>query len=294
MKTDILVVGSGLFGSMTAKFFRKQGYTVTIIDAESPFAASKCSFGVWKDSWVNNSIKKEVEMGLPYLDEVAEIEQVRFFNMNKEVEEVYNYVDCGKIMESKFIKGTVYDISEGGKRVKYVYGEGQKGSFEVKKATILCVGAFLPMLLVRTGLNLKKMVHVDMYWGATLRIKGLKVEENRIKDWAPYKQSVLLNKGGRDFVFGDGSTVKNPRTSDERVSKASDRLIHNLNDVLGSSVDVDKITEVNEGYRPYLKKGSPDFISQHDTHVWSATGGAKNSTILCSYIAQELYRRLHA
>ena len=118
------------------------------------------------------------------------------------------------------------------------------------------------------------------------------VEENRIREWAPYRQCVLI-RHLEGFSFGDGCAVKNPKSRhDERVGKASTRILKNLHDTLGTSVDPDKITEVREGYRPYLRKGSPSFVVKHNDWLFSATGGAKNSTILCGHIALSLYSLL--
>ncbi len=49
MRTDVIIVGAGLFGSMTAKYLRKKGFEVVIIDRVDPMAASKGSMGIWKE-----------------------------------------------------------------------------------------------------------------------------------------------------------------------------------------------------------------------------------------------------
>lgn len=276
MKADVIIIGAGLFGSMTAKYMRKHGYTTLIIDNQNPMAASKCSFGVWKEGWVNKVIKKEVEEGLELLEEFAGgISMKDFFNMDKEVVEKMFYVDCSNILNEKSIDEKVTNI----KNNKVTT---DKNTHTATKAVIVCAGVWTPELLKGYS-NVPK---IDVYWGATLDYSQ-KIDTSRYTTWAPYKQSVLLKVNDKKFVFGDGATVKNPSTSDPRVETASTRLVQHASDVIGSS-DTSLITAVNEGYRPYLAKGFGSMVNKHDKNLFSATGGAKNSTILCGWIAKQL------
>jgi hypothetical protein len=94
-------------------------------------------------------------------------------------------------------------------------------------------------------------------------------------------------------LFGDGSTVKNPKKMDPRVGMASERLLTHLNDITGTNIDNDKIVAVNEGYRPYLPKGESRFVRKHDEKLYSATGGAKSTTILCGHMAKQVMKKIN-
>lgn len=276
MKSDIIIIGAGLFGSMTAKYMKKKGLNVILIDCEQEMAASKCSFGVWKEGWINKTIKTEVAEGLPLLEEFAGIKKEEFFNMDKEILEPMFYVDCRKILNEKYLKETVVSI-------KNNIVKTNKGEHTSTKAVIVCAGVWTPELLK----GYKNVPKVDIAWGATMDYSQ-NIDSSRYKTWAPYRQSILLKVDEKKFVFGDGATVKNPKTEDPRIEAASTRLVLHAADVIGSS-DISKITSVKEGYRPYLAKGFGSMVNQHDSKLFSATGGAKNSTILCGWVAKSLY-----
>lgn len=284
---DVIIVGSGLFGSMTAKYLRKKGLEVMIIDNVNPMAASKCSFGVWKEGWINKTIKEEVEISMPILKKYYEIVEKPFFNMDKNVEEMMSYLDCLQILYERQVFN--YNVADVKNNKVLITGNNTDGGgwLEANKAVIVCAGVWTPELLKSYKKSLPK---IDRLWGATLEFNQ-KIDISRFGQWAPYKQNVLLKMSEKKFVFGDGATVKNPKENDERVSFASNRLLTHAHDVIGS-LNPDNIKRVNEGYRPYLTKGSKGFVMKHDKNLFSATGGAKNSTILCGFIAKQIFRNI--
>lgn len=281
MKSDVIIIGAGLVGSMTARYLNKKGYSTTIIDREDVYAASKCSFGVFKDGWVNENIRDFVDEGVSFLEKVCgKVEEIPFFDMKREIESPMKYVDCNKILMTEYIKGDVDKVKDN----KVWLGDGTK--FVAKKAVVIAAGAFTDKLLVRS--NYGSIRNIDSYWGATLDV-NLKIDENRIMEWAPYKQCVLV-RNGKGFVFGDGASVKNPKSADPRIEKVSIRLIQHLNDTVGSNVNNDNITSLKEGLRPYLPKGQYEYAVKHDDRLISVTGGAKNTTILCAHMAKQVYK----
>jgi hypothetical protein len=294
IKTDVVVIGSGLFGSAIAKQLGKS-FEVTVIDSIDPMAASKCSFGVWKDGWVNEVIKPYVSDGMELLEEMSGgIEEIEFFNMKKEKVEIFKYADCSNILlrqDSEFLQGEVTGIRN--KMVKWTSKSSEEQVIQARYAVIVAAGVWTTKVLQLVdetkGLHLPKM---DALYGATLDVK-LPIDSSRMWEWAPYRQAVLVKKGPRSFSFGDGATVKNPKVGDPRIEKTQNRLLQHLNYVTQVSVASDSIMAVNEGFRPYMKKGSPaGFIQQHTPWLFSATGGAKNSTILCGHVAKSMMAKL--
>ncbi len=279
--TDIIIIGGGMVGGMTAKYLRKQGLSTLILDSQEQYAASKCSFGVWKDGWINDSIKDMAMDGMDLLVEVCDgIKLIEIWDMKRDIITEMKYVDCDLIMkESSVLK----------KQVTYIENNRVHTSdnmfYEAMKAVVIAAGAYTDKILNVSGY--KTLHNIDSYWGATLCI-NMAIDGNRIKEWAPYKQNVLVKKDDKNFVFGDGASVKNPQLGDKRIEKTSTRLLEHLTDVVGS-IDFDKISKVDEGFRPYLKKGENEYIKQHDKKLFSITGGAKNTTILCGYFAKKLF-----
>lgn len=282
MNFDVIIIGNGLIGSMAAKHFRNNGYEVGIIDSTKPMAASKCSFGVWKDGWVSDKIKQKVEDGKDLLEAVCDgIDEVEFFDTKKEVIVKMSRVDCSKIIEAADIPGDVIAVKD--KTVIFML-DGEKFELTAKKAVIIAAGGYTDYILASSKYP---VIGIDQYWGATLNVK-IPIDQSRIFEWAPYKQSVLLQTNF-GFVFGDGASVKNPKPSDKRIEKVSDRLLVHMNDIVGTTVNNDKIIAVNEGWRPYLPASKTEHVNKHDKNLFSATGGAKNTTILCGAIAKELF-----
>jgi hypothetical protein len=71
------------------------------------------------------------------------------------------------------------------------------------------------------------MLSIDLYWGSTVDAQ-VYVGNSLIREWAPYKQSVLIKENNGLIRFGDGSTVKNPKHNDKRVHKTLSRMYDHL------------------------------------------------------------------
>ena len=286
MAVDVIIIGGGLVGCMTAKYLRSKGLTIKIIDSGHPLAASKCCFGNFKEGWINESIRHEFEDGLSLLNKYSGgLKEITLFNVKKEKEEEFWIADYRKILDETICVGEVVGIKN--KTIEYI-SAGENFKETAKEAIIVCVGAFTQELLEQCGY--KNAPKMDRLYGATIHV-DMKIEENRITEWCPYKQSVLL-KRDNGFVFGDGFTVKNPKPKDDRIKDGSERLQKHMNELVGITVPNDKIKEVREGYRPYLQKGTKNFVNKHDKNLFSATGGAKNTLILCGHMAKQVWKQI--
>lgn len=327
MKTDVVVIGSGLIGGMVTKFLRDvKGMQVVVVDQRNTMSASKCSFGVWKEGWVNQVIKKEYEDGLELLDtftggikeEEFQIKpkpyknrsMVETYEPKLELKtETFKRVDCSLILNEEIIEATVLNIDKN--RVTILHaGKEQRKEVIVAKHIVIAAGVWTTDILVENGL-MNNLPYLDRQWGAVLHLKGnadIKLPQSQMKEWAPYKQSVFVNLGNNRGVFGDGATIKNPKGEDDKVRAASDRIILHMNDLLKRDIKDGKetysatkytstVVDILEGYRPYLNKAKSHtgkFVNRHSDWVISATGGAKNSTILCGHMAKEVWRLIKA
>lgn len=309
MKTDVLIIGAGLIGSMTAKLLRSKGMGVVIVDEQNPMSASKCSFGIWKDSWVNKIIKKEYMEGIPLLEKFAGgIEEIDFIvrpkpyktrsmidkyviDKTKVSKEKFKRVDCSLILNEEFIEASVLTIDKN--RTTIVKKDGTK-ELIIAKQIVIAAGVWTTDILIQNGL-MDNLPYLDFQWGSIFKLKGLELpSDNQMAEWAPYKQSVYLKTAKNKALFGDGITIKNPKKNDERIKVNSDRILLHMQELLGTKKHNGNIVDILEGYRPYLRKNSSsfEFVNRHSEFVLSATGGAKNSTILCGHMAKSILREI--
>lgn len=308
MKTDVVIIGSGLVGSMTSRYLESKGLETVIVDSQHKMSASKCSFGVWKEGWVNKLIRSEYEDGLDFLQEVTGgVRDVEFLIKPKPYKnrsllnkykvdqsdlktEIFKKVDCSLILKEKFVEGVVEFIDKNRVVYKDIYGKDQL--LVGKKGIVVAAGVWTTDLLLTSGLT-DNLPYLDFQWGSVFRLRGTDLpQDNQMAEWSPYKQSVYVLNGKKGALFGDGAVIKNPKKDDSRIPIVSDRILIHMNDLIGKGY-AGNISEILEGYRPYLSKEKSHtgkFVNQHSDYVFSATGGAKNSTILCSHMAKQVYR----
>lgn len=291
MKVDVIIIGSGLFGSMTSKYLQSKGIDTLVIDSNKVYAASKCSFGVWKDGWIGEHIKTQVKESLPVLQQFVDINEIDYYNADKDVVDKMFKIDCSLILNEQQ-KDHYLDMEVDKIGPDYVILTNGV-TIKANKAVIVAAGAYTDDLLFKSGYP---MINIDKQWGAILEAKSILTKDTIYSTWAPYKQSILLKTSDKSFLFGDGATVKNPVANDKRLDFVESRLIEHAVSAYnigtgGDSTDLvfNSITEIKRGYRPYLPKGRHDFVQKHDTKLYTATGGAKSSTILSGYIAKTIF-----
>lgn len=284
VEVDFVVIGAGLVGSAIARSLEKVGCTVATLDSSEPMAASKCSLGVWKDGWLG-SIKQKATQGLEFLDSHLGIkaEERDFYNVDNNKNEPFLYIHRDSILlaEEDILRLRVIGRNKFG----HILAKSEDGVFEFQptKGVIVATGAFTPLVLAQMGIV--NNVYIDSYWGADFHYKG-RVEDS-VVTWAPYKQVVVFQDSKDTFQFSDGTTVKNPKTNDPRVAKASDRLIQHFNVYMGTSFDESNCYGIMEGLRPYLQNKNQDYVQEVAPNVLVATGGAKSTTVLCGYMAKK-------
>lgn len=293
--TDVVVIGTGIVGGTITRYFRSKGVEVLTVDSKQKLAASKCSFGVWKESWINESIKQQVEEGLKISDLLFEIEELQFteegkketlkrINVNQMV--LTNQVDV--VGHAKLVRDNFVLVNQAESPGDTMYLKQIK--IIARKGILICAGAYTNEILKDSDLIPKSTL--DAYWGIIVKMRG-KIQENRIKTWAPYKQSVLLQDDGNHIAFGDGCTVKNPIEADRRLKNVIDRMeLHKLY-ILDQQKDKFHLNTEQEfkGLRPYIGKND-SLINQYGKKIWAITGTAKNGTILAGWLAKTMQKEL--
>ena len=288
---DVIIVGAGIFGCMTAKVLRAEGYSVKLIDSEDKLAASKCAIGVYKEGWVAN-FKEKYKVSKAVLDRFDLVTSEEFIDMNvifdenskKEPFQPMLRVKCKELLDEKFTKGEVIGIEN--KRVTYI--ESKTGA-QIILASNICVvvaaGYKNPELLAKYPLAQS----VEPHWGAVLEVNK-HIDESRIFQWAPYRQAVLLKTSEETFLFGDGTKIKDFETKPDKVEMASNRLIQHLQKVSMTS-DLSKVNSSKEGNRPILPKNQKgNYVVAVDKNILSITGGGKSSSVLCGWVAEEVLK----
>lgn len=290
-KVDAVVIGAGLFGSMTAKYLKSKGIETLIIDRNDPMAASKCSSGIWKPGWAGK-IQREVELSLPIISKFTAIDNLPIFDADKNQQTTIDFIDCNNILNEEYFAGEVIGGSiatksnsdEGVLKSIIVDVEGQTVEIEAKYF-IICTGAFVNETLKNIGFA--KSFDLDSYWGAVLHSDD-NIKQNFISQWAPYKQmyGLSLMRGGENLTyFTTGTAVKNPpKGGDNRTLAGGERLVN-----YASANKIKSVLEIPEGFRPFFAQKDTPFVNKHAKNVWSATGGAKNSTLLCGFIAKTIF-----
>jgi glycine/D-amino acid oxidase-like deaminating enzyme len=278
----VTIIGAGLVGSMISRYLNFKGIETIVIDNSQPLSASKCSAGIWKETWINKSIQPMVDESIPILwNLIGEFEIVEMENSKGEMEKLY-YIDKDRILlkEDEITIGKVVTIKNN--EVTWLNAKGQE--IQTKSdAVVVAAGVWTCGILGSSGYH-NNIDTVDSQWGNVF-IFNKEHKKPSIKNWAPYRQAVLFNRSNNTHYFGDGCTVKNPLNEDIRVKTAQERLIKHAQEM---GCDFNLIRSNFEGLRPYLKKDAKMF-AVHDTNLFSAVGTAKNGTILCGYIAKKIH-----
>lgn len=291
-ETHVLIIGAGLFGSMVAKHLRSQGIESLIVDRRDPLSASKCSSGIWRPGWAGK-IASQVEQSLPVISRYTAIDTLPIFDADKEAETMIDFIDCNNILNEDFLEGDVvgctFDDNRPNTKVRSVIVDVDGTKIEIGcTELVICAGAFTNAILEK--LKLPVLYGLDTHWGAVLHCRE-KLKHNFIQNWAPYKQLYGLNliRDGKEVsYFTMGMSAKNPPLGgDNRTLAIGEKM-----EAAARGFKMKNIIEIPEGNRPFFVEKDTDFVNKHTVNVWSATGGAKNSTLLCGYVAQRIFQEI--
>lgn len=284
------IIGNGLFGSIIARKLRKEGIDVAVFasNSENLPRASECSAGLWKDTWINKAIRQQVVDSYDLLSELIDgsIEEKVMHNKNTQKEETFFHVPPSSILVEANRIGKILKIEDCGESMKLWFHDPKVPSTGLYSCdyVVVAAGAFTDDLLSISGLP---TLGVDRYWGKCFFSSEVPTI-SKLRVWAPYKQSMWFPVNNELSYISDGATVKNPKQDDARITKVTDRLIENL---IAIGADPSRVVGTKEGFRPFLSKGI-DFVTKVHSRVIVATGGRKNSTVLCGYVAKKAFELL--
>jgi hypothetical protein len=290
---DVIIIGSGLFGCVTATYLKKKGYSnILIVDNQESMSASKCAVGLWKSSWLKK-IQKEASISIPLLDELYGIETVKLQNTKNNQPENFYYINVQKKILNTciFLKDIVQKIEKLGVQTK-------NHGFQKGKIIFICAGVWTDEILTASGYAPRG--NIEKQWGVTLfgkgKISSASGSSGAINTWAPYKQNIFLKLNSSNFMFCDGTKIKNPKSEqDVRIISSLERTFVHLEEIFRisqkKSVNKKKV-KVCQGFRPYLSPSTKkmELIKKHDANVYSAVGGGKNGLILSGFVASRFLR----
>jgi glycine/D-amino acid oxidase-like deaminating enzyme len=271
----IIVVGGGIIGSMCKRYYEAQGAECFLFDVKTPYAASKCSAGIYNSSFINKTIAPMAEEGLEVLSNFATITKKELGGKE------FDYCPPERII------GGVEVLEERVQAVSNNKIMTKEGEFEADKVVLAC-GHVVDDLLKKSNYP---PLHVTPKWGMVFHSKKV-LSENIYKAWMPYKQIVGFEMDNELFYFANGTSINffpEKKSSVKMVEKNKQRLYDQFFDF---GFKEKHIVDVLEGCRPYLKSGDVDFVKSMDKDLLVLTGTAKNGTILAGYLAKKSYEMM--
>jgi glycine/D-amino acid oxidase-like deaminating enzyme len=262
----IIVVGSGLFGSIATALARKAGHSVTLVDNANPLAASKCSGNLFKPSWLESIGKEKAAVAYGVLRSLYTVQKIDcVIRPLLKLRTALDWIDPAEVLLPPDAEGTVTEVGDG--YVKSTSGNTLRGT-----------------VLVAAGVGCDQLVsmpHIKRLVGSSLRLKG-QVKEASVYLYAPYKHAVAFNLNKWEVWCGDGAAILEKNwAEDDRVTRLKQRArdFFGLKGVEGA--------EVRVGARPYVEGFKQGYFAQVYPRTYVSTGGAKNGVILAAYQAQQ-------
>lgn len=260
----IVIVGAGLFGSIATTLCRLAGHQVTLIDNNSPLAASPCAGNFFKPSWLTAMAPKAVELALNTLDTLYKVETVECVVCPERKRSVQlQWVNPRSVL----LKPDVEDVA-----AHLGYGE------------VLCSSGvpYTGKVLIAAGIGCASLVNLPpmkALMGACLRV-NTQLKTSAIQMYAPYKHAIAHNFGPSEVWAGDGAAIQQERWDyPTRVD-----LLKMRARVLGVSMRAENT--VRTGARPSVEGFKAGYFKKVMPNTWVSTGGAKNGLVLAAYQAQ--------
>ena len=269
-KQNIIIVGSGLFGSLAARLASSEGHNVTVVDVPKPYAASKASGCVLAPSWLASLTQAQRDNGMDVLSALVPVHDVEFrTNLLKTFKA--KRVNPDDVLVPPDVAEEVVKVEDG----LVVTAAGTKLRGVVLVAAGLGTAALVPGVPQIRGL-----------WGASLRTTAA-MEEPRIHVYAPYRQAVAFQLDRKTVWMGDGTALTEKtwvKEEAERIKATQDRA--------RELFSLPPTKRVFVGARPYVEGHKAGYFARVSPKLYVSTGGAKNGTLLAAAQAHEFVRSL--
>jgi glycine/D-amino acid oxidase-like deaminating enzyme len=267
MKHNVVIVGSGLFGSIAATLARATGHKVTVISNKQPQAASGASGCVLAPSWLTSLEREQVDVAMDVLKTLYTVHDLTFStNLLKKFDA--QRVDPREVL----IEPDVFDKVD-------VVGDGfvRCGSKTWRGKVLVAAGIWCEELL-------EGLPPMSGLYGASLLVPG-KIEHPKIHVYAPYRQAVAFQLDKNLVWFGDGTAlVQKTWMKRGAGSECIEATRHRAALLMKLDATFDKV-KINVGIRPYVEGHKAGYFERVHKSTWVSTGGAKNGTVLAAWQA---------
>lgn len=254
---NVLIVGSGLFGSVAAALLKKNRIKFRIFDDAREGSGSKPAACLIKPSWIAGLGRKITEPAMETLDALYGLQTLKF-RTRVGMTQIF-WVPPSSILSHAPRKERVTEVGDG-----YIATEKRVYRGLVLVAAGIWNGALCsgPKIRALTGAAL-------VYAGAP--------KANLLSVWAPYKQAISFERDPGFTWFSDGTSILAKNWRHTRVEDSRKRAReHGL---------TKPPVEVIVGHRPYCPEHRHGYFAQVHPRTWCVTGGAKNGTVLAAYYA---------
>jgi glycine/D-amino acid oxidase-like deaminating enzyme len=275
-KTNLIVVGAGLFGSIIATHARSRGYDVTVIGQSRQYEASPASGCVLSPNWLNSMPSEDISDALSVLKEHYTLVDLKF-KTNILSTFKAKHIDPASILIEPDIVGKVLAVRDN----EVIFDKF--GVPHTMHGTVIVAAGIWSKELI------PDMPAIKGLYGASLRFAGH--IEPSLHVYAPYRQSVGFNISEHEVWFGDGSAlIQNTwrKEREERIERTTNRARS-----MCDAEDLGEVT-VTEGARPYVEDHKGGYLRQVSDGLWVSTGGAKNGTVLAASHAHKIVQALEA
>jgi glycine/D-amino acid oxidase-like deaminating enzyme len=267
MKHEVVIVGSGLFGSIAATLARAEGHKVTVISNKQSQAASGASGCVLAPSWLASLDRRQIDTAMEVLKSLYAVHDMTFStNLLKKFDA--QRVDPREVLIEPNVFDKVDEVGDG-----YV----RCGSKIWRGKVLVAAGVWCEELL-------EGLPPMRGLYGASLLIPG-KIEHPKIHVYAPYRQAVAFQLDKNLVWFGDGTALVQKtwmkRGAGSECIEATRLRAIRLMKLAGDSSKV----EINVGIRPYVEGHKAGYFERVHKSTWVSTGGAKNGTVLAAWQA---------
>lgn len=273
MRSDLLVVGAGLFGSVIGRYAQRLGLKVRWVDSADPRSASKASAGLFKPEWLTAMSKERMGQAMLVLQSLAQLDHVELETPVKKL--VLQCIPPSRLLvkDPKLVTHGVANLvasSDTGGQVHLLGGEVLEAKYVVVAAGVGVND------IVGTKVNVTAKAGVAFTWKRTPK------DVNRFDVWAPYKQTMVFERDPGVMWGGDGTALKPESLTEQRAGESALRV--------GKLAQWNKLGVVPQrmvGYRPFVEGHKGGLLLQVQPNVWVATGGGKIGTVAAGAFARE-------
>lgn len=288
------VIGAGLVGSQIAVALEEQGYTVIVIDDKRPLSGSAAAACLVKPEWCKSLGDGVTGPAFNFLERyehhTAEGIPGAFFYEPRDI--LYKDVVEAEVVGVRpngYGATVVVDV-EDPDRVPYA-------EFSTKFAGIHTVKTSFDVVVVAAGIWTEALlkhvpnhgVHVKGKMGSAIIWNGKLPVHSFIRDWAPYKQVVGLQRT-KDFWLGDGTAMLQKNYTKERKQQSVQRCIAYLSEY-HQGRNIAFPDHIIDGIRPYTPEPA-GVCRQVSPGLWAAVGARKFGTVLGAYCAQKIAKEV--